>query len=85
MTFPFFQTFFVKGKSIDNKRIRVRMSEIGVEMRGIRVCMWEMQETRARISRMKLGGLGIRLEMQSNWGKNNGLGKEIKHARSGEG
>lgn len=54
----------------------VRVQEMGVEMWEIRVCMWVMQAARVGIWRMDVKMLGIRLEMQRKWGKNEFVGME---------
>ena len=64
--------------------IRLRMRRIEIEMRQISVGMWGMQRIRMGIwERMEIKR--IRLEMRENWGKNKGVGIEMRHTNSGKG
>ena len=67
------------------QEIRLRKRIIGVEMQGISVGMWGMQGIRVEIWEIGVGMQRIKLEMQSNWGKNKDALMEIRHRRSGEG
>ena len=67
------------------QKIRLRIWEIVVEMRGITVGMWEMQQIRVGIWGTELGMQGNRLEMRESWGKNKGVSMEMRHTRSEEG